>query len=307
MNNSTEIGAFLECTNDAIPSFYEYISGMTPFLMGLTATGGVLFLATLTIYYRNLKKLVRRTPKSFLARTLLLCGIYQIVSAAAFVSILVPRAILLCDTVAHLTFSFCTYQLICLFIDYAGGETNFIKQANTDAFSLRTPPCCCCCCCLHPGRPSKSTFLLIRTLVLQFPIVQGVLFISLNVLFVENDRLYSKVFLYYLPFIITSILLVIWGLNIIVRMMAPNYPQLRLRPKYFALQFVLMMTKIQPGIGNVIVANIDFPCWYPLTPALYKNIIVQIVILTQMVILSVWSQKLYRAPSKNTMKLNELS
>uniref|UniRef100_A0A1B0GNS9 Uncharacterized protein n=1 Tax=Phlebotomus papatasi TaxID=29031 RepID=A0A1B0GNS9_PHLPP len=78
-------------------------------------------------------------------------------------------------------------DVLLLFIDYAGGETNFVKQANTDAFSLRTPPCCCCCCCLRPGPPSKSTFLLIRTLVLQFPIVQGVLFITLNVLFIEDD------------------------------------------------------------------------------------------------------------------------
>ncbi|XP_059622913.1 organic solute transporter alpha-like protein [Phlebotomus argentipes] len=297
-----------ECSNDAIPSFYDYVTAMTPLLMGLTAAGGALFLVTLTIFYRNLNKLVRRTPKDFLARTLMLCGIYQIVSAAAFVSILVPRAILLCDTVAHLTFAFCTYQLICLFIDYAAGETNFIKQANRDAFSLRTPPCCCCCwCCLHPGPPSKAAFLLVRTLVLQFPIVQGVLFITLNVLFVENNQLYSRVFLYFLPFIITSIILCIWGLNIIVRMMAPCFPDLHLRAKYFALQFVLMMTKIQPGIGNAIVANIEFPCWYPLTPALYKNIIVQIIILTQMVILSVWAQKLYRTPSKSSMKLSMLS
>uniref|UniRef100_A0A1B0GNS8 Uncharacterized protein n=1 Tax=Phlebotomus papatasi TaxID=29031 RepID=A0A1B0GNS8_PHLPP len=93
----------------------------------------------------------------------------------------------------------------------------------------------------------------------------------------------------------------------IVRMMSPNFPDLRIRPKYFALQFVLMMTKIQPGIGNAIVSSIAFPCWYPLTPSLYKNIIVQIVILTQMVILSIWSQKLYRTPSKSTMKLNALS
>ncbi|GAB0090720.1 Organic solute transporter alpha-like protein [Sergentomyia squamirostris] len=313
MNNTTveDFEAMLSdadgCSNDVIPSFYEYISAMTPMLMGLTALGGFLFLLTVFIYYRNLNNLVRRTPKEFLARTLLLCAIYQIVSAVAFVSILVPRAILLCDTVAHLTFAFCTYQLIGLFIDYTAGETNYIKQANRDAYSLRTPPCCCCCCCLHARPPTKSTFLLVRTLVLQFPIVQGVLFITLNVLYVENYKLYSQVFFYFLPFIITSILLCIWGLNVIVRMMAPCFPELRIRPKYFALQFVLMMTKIQPAIGSVIVANMDFPCWYPLTPSLYKNIIVQVVILTQMVILSVWSQKLYRSPSKSTMKLSVLS
>lgn len=67
-----------ECSNNAIPSFYEYIMAMTPLLMGLTAAGGFLFLITLMIYYRNLNKLVRRTPKDFLARTLLLCGIYQV-------------------------------------------------------------------------------------------------------------------------------------------------------------------------------------------------------------------------------------
>lgn len=74
-----------------------------------------------------------------------------------------------------------------------------------------------------------------------------------------------------LPVFFTSILFGVWGLNIITRMIGPKYPNLCLRPKYLALQLVLMANKLQPLIGMIIVANVDIECQHPLTTSLYKH------------------------------------
>lgn len=83
--------------------------------------------------------------------------------------------------------------------------------------------------------------------------------------------MYNKVFLYFAPIFFTSILFGVWGLNIITRMVAPKYPELNLRGKYFALQLVLMANKLQPIIGTIVVVNTNFDCVYPLTTSLYKH------------------------------------
>lgn len=98
----------------------------------------------------------------------------------------VPRAYVLCDTISHFTFLFGAYQLVTLFIEYVGGETNFIKQCPDQAFVLRTPPCCCCCLCLHPTVVTKNKFTIIRLLLGQFIFVQGIVFVALNVIYIES-------------------------------------------------------------------------------------------------------------------------
>ena len=112
---------------------------------------------------------------------------FQVVSLSSLVSMFVPRAFVLCDMLSHLTFLFGAYQLIALFVSYVGGESAFIKQCSEEtAFVLRTPPCCCCCVCWPPMLVTKSKFTFIRLLIVQFLLVQGVVFVALNVIYIES-------------------------------------------------------------------------------------------------------------------------
>lgn len=99
----------------------------------------------------------------------------------------VPKAFVLCDMISHFTFLFGAYNLISLFIAYVGGESNFIKQCPDDAFILRTPPCCCCCLCCPPMIVTKGKFKFIRLLLAQFILIQGVVFVALNVIYIESS------------------------------------------------------------------------------------------------------------------------
>lgn len=49
----------------------------------------------------------------------------------------------------------------------------------------------------------------------------------------------------------------VWGLQINTRMIAPYIPQYNLMGKYFAIQFVIILYKLQPAILNGLCYAIE--------------------------------------------------
>lgn len=170
-----------------MPSVVDFVHAMTIELMAMILIAACVTFATIFIFWRQFSAMKKRTPKQYLAHTVILCGMYQVVSLSSLLSMFVPKAFVLCDMLSHFTFLFGAYQLIVLFIEYVGGESNFIKHCSEeDAFVLRTPPCCCCCVCCHPMFVTKGKFTFIRLLIVQFILIQGIVFVALNVIYIES-------------------------------------------------------------------------------------------------------------------------
>ncbi|XP_059607394.1 organic solute transporter alpha-like protein [Phlebotomus argentipes] len=292
-------GSDFKCLSGDLPSASELFSAISAPIVTCLAIGGCVLVTTIAIFWTQVRFLLENTPKPYKARTVTLCAIYQVVSLVCFMSMLIPRFFLMAEMAAVLTFGFAAYQITCLIIDYANGESNFIKLAGDNALNMRVPPFCLFYGCLRNGEPvTKVKFLSIRLLVGQFVVVQGVMYIMLNAIYVDEPSLYNSIRFYFMPFVIISLLSCIWGLNMITRMVAPYLPYYKIIQKYFAVQFVLLMSKIQPTIADIVVSNVDFPCNYPLTPHVYKNVVVHLVIVVQMMFLSIWAIKLYKKPLK---------
>lgn len=125
--------------------FFLYPTGLTPSFMIAIGIASLLFLIIFIIFLIQIPAKLKQ--KQFTTRTLILLSYYPIVGAAALISIILPKAIILSDTICHFSFTICAYQFFCLCIDYAEGESNFIKLAGEQfVFSLRVPPCCCMVC-----------------------------------------------------------------------------------------------------------------------------------------------------------------
>lgn len=171
-----------------MPPVKYFIHGITPPIMACLTIASCATFLTFFLFWRQFSALKRRTPKQFLSKTVILCSLYQVVSISSLLSMFVPKAFVLCDMLSHFTFLFGAYQLITLFIEYVDGESNFIKQCTEEnAFRLRTPPCCCCCACCHPQFVTKNKFTFIRLLLVQFILIQGVVFVALNVIYIESE------------------------------------------------------------------------------------------------------------------------
>lgn len=285
------------------PTSGEIFQDLNTFLLVSYIVGLILFLVTTIKFVLFIPKILRNTPKKFVSRTLLLCGIYTIVAASSLTSILVPRALLFCESVSVVTFGLCSYQFFCLCVDYAGGESNFIRVADdVKVFNMRTPPCCCCLCFISPMHITKDTFTKIRLLILQLPIALGLIYFMLNVVYLEDSVLYGNISFYFMPLMGISILAGIWGLQMFSRMFAPLFLEYKITPKYIAVQLVLLICKLQALIAQIeLTINGPNDNSYPITRKVYGNVIVQLLILIEVVILSFWSHHLYGFPSNSAM------
>lgn len=90
----------------------------------------------------------------------------------------------------------------------------------------------------------RNKFVALRLMVLQLPIIQTILFIILNVLYIEVPELYLQSFIYIVPFMVTSILIGVWGLNVAVRMIAPYFPEQNLLVSFFFNYFCFEFNEI---------------------------------------------------------------
>lgn len=131
-------------------------SSITQLMIGAITIGSLLIIAIGLQFIYQIAYCLRTTPSKYLARTLILCGIYAIVGGAAFLSLIAYRSMSFCDSLCHFMFVLCAYQYFALCIDYSGGETALIKRASGQpVFNVRTPPLCCCLGCVLPTPITK--------------------------------------------------------------------------------------------------------------------------------------------------------
>ncbi|XP_055544539.1 organic solute transporter alpha-like protein [Wyeomyia smithii] len=287
-----------ECPSQ-LPTVIEYITGLDLILTVIIVLTIVLSIATFVICGQAITRVLRQSPKRFKTKTIIVLLIYPVVAALAIISILIPKAYFICDTVSHIYFMICAYVFYSLLIDYVGGEDSFIKSTDSETFNTKTPPCCCCLFFLKRTAVTKNRLLFTRLLILQLPIVQSLLFLGLNVVFVEDTENFNQIILYFVPFIVLSIIIGVWGLNIAVRMVDSYNAELKSMAKYFALQAVLMFCKVQPLVIMVIITYVTPRCDYPLVLQVQKNAVFQMCLCAEMLVLSIWAFYLYKTPSKN--------
>lgn len=129
---------------------------VTQTMIGAIIIGVLLLLIIQFLFIHQMPYIFRHTPSKYLARTLMLCGIYTIIGSAAFVALIAYRAYVFCDSVCHFAFLLCAYQYFTLLIDYVDGESNFIKNSSgVMVFNIQTPPLCCCLRFLQPTEITK--------------------------------------------------------------------------------------------------------------------------------------------------------
>lgn len=131
----------------------------------------------------------------------------------------------------------------------------------------------------------------VRLMVLQLPIIQTIIVLTLNIvnmeqkvdyriyfnvkqLFKKNNfqSLYAAYLQYFAPVMICSIMIGIWGLNITVKTLGPFLTEYRILGKLLCIQLVLILCKLQPTIIHQVVRSIEVeePS-FPLTPKVYVN------------------------------------
>ncbi|CAD0197843.1 unnamed protein product [Chrysodeixis includens] len=276
------------------PDFGSYFTALNTYAWVLWACGGAILLAICALYVITLRASVKHWRDN-ISHVAVVLSIYPIVAATSFISIIVPRARLPAEAVAQEAVMIALYHFFCLMIAECGGVEQFIRSAGGADLETRTMPCCCWPCCVIP-RPKlqKQSLTWLRYLVLQIPIVQGVIYFIILVLWAEDFMLYQQNFVYFQPFIATSILSGMWGVVMCGRAITTIGYQPRHR--FLVIQLALVIVKLQNGLARSLPDIATLPCIMRLHPAVFTNMVQNCIIIVEMLLLSLWAWRLYRRP-----------
>ncbi|EDV52315.1 organic solute transporter alpha-like protein [Drosophila erecta] len=278
------------------PSVEEYYENMTAFLSLAIFIASLLTILNISIFATTVSRLRRHLEKPLLSPSIMMVGLYPIISVAALVTILVPYSWFVCHTVMHVMFMVGGPVFRTLLFRYVSSEQNYVKETAGEAVQLNTPPCCCCCLCLPMVIPTKAKLCISRYMVWQMPFWQGSIMLVMNILYYRDIQLYRQVMFFFIPFIICSIVLGVWSLQITVRMITKVRGDYQLRKKMFCLQLVVMLCKLQYLVLYDQLDSIQMGGEYPINHTVYKQTIINILILVEMVLVSMMAQSAYRTP-----------
>ncbi|KAM8708065.1 hypothetical protein ACLKA7_015093 [Drosophila subpalustris] len=280
----------------SFPKLSEYYAHMTAFVSLAIFIATLLTILNISIYLTTVMRLCRHLDKPLRIPSILMVSLYPVISVAALVTILVPSSWFLCHTVMHAMFMVGGPIFRTLLFRYVISEQNYLKETSAEAVSLNTPPVCCCCGCLPTVVPTKAKLCISRYLVWQMPFWQGSIMLVMNVLYYGDRQLYHEVMLFFIPFIVGSIILGAWSLQITVRMITKIRGDYQLRKKMFCLQLVVMLCKLQYLVLYEQLNHIKMGGEYPINHTVYKQTIINILILVEMVLVSMMAQSAYRTP-----------
>ncbi|XP_033160695.1 organic solute transporter alpha-like protein [Drosophila mauritiana] len=278
------------------PTVEEYYENMTAFLSLAIFIASLLTILNISIFATTVSRLRRHLDKPLLGPSIMMVGLYPIISVAALVTILVPYSWFVCHTVMHVMFMVGGPVFRTLLFRYVGSEQNYVKETAGEAVQLNTPPCCCCCLCLPMVVPTKAKLCISRYMVWQMPFWQGSIMLVMNILYYRDIQLYRQVMFFFIPFIVCSIVLGVWSLQITVRMITKVRGDYQLRKKMFCLQLVVMLCKLQYLVLYDQLDGIKMGGEYPINHTVYKQTIINILILVEMVLVSMMVQSAYRTP-----------
>ncbi|KAK4886247.1 hypothetical protein RN001_002518 [Aquatica leii] len=292
---------------DIVPSTPEYLSAISWYGIALVTFGAFAVMVILYMFIDTLRYIMKNAPPRVKAHSAFVIGVYPIIGLATLCATIVPRSQLLAEAVTQGIFMVGMYQLFCLFVAYCGGEAELIRKVKPTSLNTKVAPCCCwpCCSCLPLLDINKNRLRYLRILVLQLPIVQGLVYMTLLVLWAERESLYQINYIYVQPVIVASIFIGIWSMSMTIQLLKDVLKDYNIFSKFIALQLVLMSSKLQALIIKGIVWLRVLPCHPPLTPTVYANLIYNCLILLEMVLLEYFARKLYKSSFVGTNSISD--
>lgn len=295
VNATAPTAAAGPCHTTHVPAMQEYFGAINSLGEALVSGVVLVVLLTLLVYADTLRRVLSRTvPAAAKTHNAFVVSVYPIVSLATLCAVVVPRAQLLAEAVTQGVFMAAVYQLWCLLVAYCGGEAELIRRVKPGSLNPRVGPCCCWPCCLLPMfAVNKRSVCLLRVLVLQLPVVQGVVYMVLLVMWAEEESLYEVNYMYLQPVVVVSILTGIWGLLMTIKMLSTVLANHLVLGKFLALQAVLLLAKFQGLTARILAWYNVLPCNPPLTPHVYANLMYNMAMVVEMLLLALFARAIY--------------
>ncbi|XP_015119893.1 organic solute transporter alpha-like protein 3 [Diachasma alloeum] len=280
----------LSCNDYEVPSAGEYMTSLGVFGTIFVSIGTILTTATIGLALEACSRVIFQVETKFYrTNCMLVLSVYPVASTCSLVALAIPRAQLLTEAITQISLTISMYRLYLLLIDVGRR-----KVTGVPPMLLRVGPCCCWPCLPFPSLQfNEANLSWLQIIVMQFPIVQGLIYLIFLIMHSENPMIYGKYNVFLQPISISSILLALYGLNITFMSLKDINPELRLRLKAIVTQMVLLFSKLQLAIIRALPAIGLFPCNPPITPQIYANFTYNALMLIEMLLLCYAARHLY--------------
>ncbi|KAK7003374.1 organic solute transporter subunit alpha [Biomphalaria glabrata] len=263
-------------------------------------------LATLAVFVDVAVYVVRRysTSNDHKAKTLQILSIFPGISLIAMFSLLIPKSCVLCEQATFLYISASMYSFVSLLFVYTGGKDKVVQCLTANKIRLQSPPCCCCCCCCPSYEVTRENVQRLTLLVAQNAYLQPLLaFVSLA-LWLDDKFTIGKIdasngYPYILILSQTSFLFGLYGLFMLFELCKEALKPLFIAPKFFLIQFVIILTLLQGSIFGTF-SKYNMPsCRGILSSAVRGRTYYLIALIIQFLLLMIISRYFYRRPQNN--------
>lgn len=280
----------VSCIPDYIPSAIENIESLGTFGIALISVGAAFSLITLYFAIDAIHNVFSQKETGLYKSNIVsIFSVYPIASVCSLMIIAVPRTQLLSEAIIQVFLTIALYRVFLLLADV--GRRNLDK---TPPLLLRTGPCCCWPCLPFPELDMiDSRLAVIRLIVLQLPIVQGLLYFVMLIVALNEQKVEPTYLIWFQPFTLISILIGIYGLTITNKSLNVVAPEAKLRLKTLVSQLAMVFSKLQSIIIKLLVNTGIFPCTPPLSPKIFANVTQSSLMLIEMLLLCIAARYLY--------------
>uniref|UniRef100_A0A182VYX6 G-protein coupled receptors family 1 profile domain-containing protein n=1 Tax=Anopheles minimus TaxID=112268 RepID=A0A182VYX6_9DIPT len=257
--------------------------------LGLSVSVGcIVWLWVTFVFVKVIRLIKRQTEKNQVMVLIIANTVYFTVVTFNVVAVLIPHVAVICDIVSFVAFCWCILVFFRYLKESVGGDTAIIGLY--EAKSIEPPQVCPCFRFIYN---KKRQLRAIRFGIMQLPIYNSVVASIQLIIFTFDKDLFFDAFYIILPFIIASIVFYVGSSVSFIKTVAPLYPDNPIFKRFFLLQLVLIITKPQIIILELIYNLITFECTVAGEPKVYLNMIKQMIILIEVAIVTVFSYKFY--------------
>ncbi|XP_050082516.1 organic solute transporter alpha-like protein [Anopheles aquasalis] len=283
LNGSTSIN----CRNFLPPLEVYYDVYAIPLAISLII-GGVIWLWVAFAFVQVIRRIKRMTEKNQVMVLIIANTVYLTVVTFNVVALVLPPVAVVCDIIAFLAFCWCILVFFRFLKKAVGGDSVILALYESKAAT--PPPVCPCFRFIYD---KKRQLTAIRFGIIQLPFYNSVVAAIQLIIYSIDKDLFSDVFYIILPFIIASIVLYVGASASFIKTVAPLYPENPIFKRFFLLQLVLIITKPQIIILELIYNAISFECTEAGEPKVYVNMIKQLLILIEVAIVVFYSYRFY--------------
>ncbi|CAG0889693.1 unnamed protein product [Darwinula stevensoni] len=287
--------------NNYIPDTEEIIEALGSGGVSLYAVCALVWVFLLLIYVEETLYLLKRLPADQKSPTLFVLAAYPGVGLTSLLSLIVPKGTDIYFSAGQMWLSVAMYQFLRLTLRYYGGEKAMLERVSLQDLPLGAPPCGCCCRCFCPSiRVTRKGILFMKLLIVQLPFSQAVLYLLSYTLLFTGHYNKSKVslsdgFIYIGVLHVASTMTCIWGFAMLLGVSRQHLRHLSYTGKYLVLWIILVL-KFQDVAFAVLGSFGVFPCFFPVSPTVFANLILQALMLGELLLLSLIARYLYLKP-----------